>query len=247
MQGVSGHGRPCYAGFKDCSQSVPVRDLAATSSSLRVMTRLVLVHGAAVGPSLWDGVLSHLTGFDVLVPERPRTGDLARELDWLADLSEGAWVVGISGGATLGLALTATGMTLAGAVLHEPAVGSLVPGLLAPMAAAFEQGGTVAFARELYGPSWAPMAGAAWLGDEVTARELAMFRSFEPTAPRPEAGRVVTTVGTDSPPVRGEVARALRAAYGIEVVDVPGASHFAPHDAAAAFANVLREIIGPSD
>lgn len=208
------------------------------------MTRLVLVHGAAVGPAVWDGVLPHLTGMEVVVAERPRTGDLAAEVAWLATQAEDAWIVGMSGGATLGLAVAATGTPLAGAVLHEPAVGSLVPDLLRPMASAFRDGGTTAFARTLYGPSWRPESGAAWLDDEVTARELAMFRSFEPAAPSPAAGRVVTTIGWDSPPVRGEVARALRSRFGIEIVDIPEAAHYAAVDAPERFAAAVLGVVG---
>ncbi len=57
-------------------------------------------------------------------------------------------------GAGPGPAVLAVGVPLAGAVLHGPAVGSLLPGLLAPVAAAFAQGGVVSVARTLYGPAW---------------------------------------------------------------------------------------------
>src|SRR6187431_2725648 len=93
--------------------------------------RVLLVHGAATTSRVWDRLRALLAadGLDVVAPDRPSSGDLAVELAALADDADDALVVGVSGGATLGLALA--GMRpLAGAVLHEPAVGSLVPGLL---------------------------------------------------------------------------------------------------------------------
>lgn len=207
------------------------------------MTRVVLLHGAATGAQAWDRLLPELRGLDVVTVTRPRTGDLARELAWLAPQVEGAWVVGMSGGATLGLALAAGPTALAGAVLHEPAVGSLAPALLAPMVAAFEQGGTAAFARVLYGDSWSPDLAAGALDDSITARELDMFRSFEPRPLSPSSGRVVVTSGALSPEVRHEAARALRAAYGHATDVVPGAGHFAAYDAPAAFAATVTAVI----
>src|SRR4051794_28590938 len=128
------------------------------------MTRVVLLHGAATTARIWDGVVALLTSYDgrydVSAPDRPRTGDLERELAWLGPRVAGAWVVGMSGGATLGLALAASGAPIAGALLHEPAAGSLVPDLLTPAAEAFARGGTTEFGSTLYGPSWLPaMAG----------------------------------------------------------------------------------------
>jgi len=210
------------------------------------MTRLVLIHGAAAAAGVWDRLVPLLGDCEVFAVTRPQSGDLEAELDWLAPQVEGAWVVGMSGGATLGLALAARGVPLAGAVLHEPAVGSLAPTLLAPMAAAFAEGGTARFARTLYGFSWSPDAigGAGpWLDDEVTARELAMFGDFEPAPASPVAGRVVATFGTSSPGIRRDAAEALRAAHGHEIRPVPGVGHFAPYDAPEVFARTVREVI----
>lgn len=209
------------------------------------MTRLVLVHGAASTPRVWDRLVPYLDDCEVLAPERPRTGDLDLELEWLSRLVGDAWIVGLSGGATLGLALAAQGGAFAGAVLHEPAVGSMVPGLLAPMRTAFAAGGTAAFARTLYGPSWSvDLCGAGrWLQDDVTARELAMFSSFEPAAPASGTGPAVISVGEHSPPLRHAAAAALRTRFACAVREVPGASHFAPHDNPAAFATVLRDVV----
>jgi pimeloyl-ACP methyl ester carboxylesterase len=190
---------------------------------------------------VWDRLIPYLGECEVSVPERPRTGDLDLELEWLSGLVADAWLIGLSGGATLGLALAAQGGAFAGAVLHEPAVGSLVPDLLAPMQTAFAEGGTAAFARTLYGRSWSvDLCGIGrWLDDDVTARELAMFAGFEPTAPAPSNSPVVITVGENSPPLRHEAADALEGCYGYAVREVPGASHFAPYDAPGQFAAVL--------
>jgi pimeloyl-ACP methyl ester carboxylesterase len=209
------------------------------------MPRLVLVHGAATTARMWDRVLPLLAarpGYEVTALERPRTGYLANEVASVARLVEGAWLVGVSGGATLGLAVAAAGVPLAGAVLHEPAVGSLEPGLLVPVAAAFAADGTAGLGGALYGPSWnVTMAGPA--PEAHTAADLAMFRSFEPTPLPPSAGRVVVTVGGRSPRIRHRSVAALAAAVGCEALTIDRASHFAPHDAPAVFAAAVTHLV----
>lgn len=210
------------------------------------MARVVLVHGAATSARVWDRLAPLLPHHDVVALTRPRTGDLVRELDWLAPQVEGAWVVGISGGATLGLALASGPVPLAGAILHEPAVGRLAPSLLGPMVRAFEEGGTTAFARTLYGDAWIPVLFGGPVEDAVTARELAMFRHFEPEPPSATPGRVVVTVGERSPAIRHASVEALRSAYGHEVLVVPGASHFAAYESPHEFASTVLAVIEPS-
>ena len=104
-------------------------------------------------------------------------------------------MVGVSGGATLGLALACASSHLAGAVLHEPAVGSLVPGLLDHVVAGWTTGGVAGFGSALYGPSWDPSMAPA--DADAVARDLAMFRRFEPARAgvRGGNGRVLVTVG----------------------------------------------------
>lgn len=214
------------------------------------MTPLLFVHGAATTSAVWDPVLRELddlaTGHELRAPDRPRSGILATELDFLSDRAEGAWVVGCSGGATLGLALAASGLTLAGAILHEPAVGSAVPELLTPMREAFATGGTAGFAATLYGPGWRP-ADAGGHGDEVTGRELAMFAGFEAKAPADRSGSWFTTVGEHSPAVRRRVADVLTSSLGYRGAVVPGASHFVQRDHPSAFAALVRSIVTASD
>jgi pimeloyl-ACP methyl ester carboxylesterase len=208
------------------------------------MARVVLVHGAATSAAVWDRLVPLLPDHDVVAVTRPRTGDLDRELAWLAPQVEDAWVVGMSGGATIGLALTSGRVPLAGAILHEPAVGSLAPRLLDPMVRAFEEGGTTAFARTLYGDRWTPALFGGPVDDALTARELAMFRGFEPGSPATTAGRVVVTVGERSPAIRHASVGALRSAYGHEVRVIPGVSHFAAHEAPREFAATVLAVIG---
>src|SRR5438105_3244936 len=204
--------------------------------------RIVLVHGAATTSAVWRGVAAALAGYEVVMPDRPCTGELELELDYLAALCDGAVVGGISGGATLGLALASRGVPFRAAVLHEPAAGSLVPGLLGPMAAAYHTRGVEGFATTLYGPSWSPADAPA--DPDAVGRDLAMFRGYEPSAPGPGSGPVLLTVGGDSPPVRQEVQVALTTTLGVQARTIPGVTHALHLDAPEAFAAVLREIAG---
>jgi pimeloyl-ACP methyl ester carboxylesterase len=204
--------------------------------------RVVLVHGTATSPVVWDRLTPLLHGYDVSAPERPRTGDLQAESAWLADRARGAWVVGMSGGATLGLELVRNGTPLAGAILHEPAVGSLYPDLLAPVTEAFTTGRTPRLARALYGDSWRPNMGET--DDATTARELAMFRGFEPGPASPAAGTVVITYGAASPEPRHTAARALADQFGYATRALPDAAHFVAWNNPTAFADTIRDVIG---
>jgi len=204
-------------------------------------TRIVLVHGAATTSRVWRHLIPLLDGsFEVRRPDRASSGDLEAELAALEPVCKGAIVAGVSGGATLGLALAARGAGLAGAVLHEPAVGSLLPGLLDPMAAAYLDGGVPAFAAALYGPAWTPAEAPADPG--AVGRDLAMFRAFEPAAPAADEGPVLLTVGELSPPVRHESVRRLAAAFALPVAILPGAGHAVHLENPAALANRIRAL-----
>ncbi len=204
--------------------------------------RVLLVHGAATTSRIWDPVCDLLRddGLDVVVPDRASSGDLTTELDALAGLADGAVVVGVSGGATLALAL-ASDRPLAGAVLHEPAVGSLVPGLLDHVVAGFTSGGVPGFGAALYGPSWTPAMAPA--DQDAVARDLAMFRRFEPAPLHPGQGAVVVTVGELSSPARHDAARALHHLLNVEVRVLPGTGHFVQHDDPAALVAVIRSVV----
>ncbi|WP_341579489.1 alpha/beta hydrolase [Microbacterium schleiferi] len=202
--------------------------------------RIVLVHGAATTPAVWDALLAALQrrGLeDVEAVRRPCSGTLDTELSFVAERSEGALVVGQSGGATLALGLAGIAAPVAGVLCHEPAVGSLVPGLLGPVSAAYAAGGVAAFGAALYGPTWS-LADAGGDTDAV-ARELPMFRGFEPSAPSLAAAATLVTVGTLSPSIRHDAAKALHDRFGYPWTLVPGSGHFVAREAPEAFADAI--------
>ena len=203
-------------------------------------SRVLLIHGAATTAAIWSGVTALLPGLEVLAPQRRCSGDLRTELAALAGPAEGAVVVGVSGGATLGLALLAAGVPVAGAVLHEPAVGSLVPGLLAHVAEAYTAHGVAGFGAALYGTAWD--RSLAPPDEDAVSRDFAMFRAFEPTplpvAPTP----LLTTVGALSPPARFAAARALRGFAGLPYRVLDGCGHAVHLERPEALAAVVRAV-----
>ncbi|MFC1434457.1 alpha/beta fold hydrolase [Streptacidiphilus sp. N1-3] len=213
-------------------------------------TRVLLIHGAATTATVWSGVIRLLPGLEVVAPQRAYSGELAVELAALAGPAEGAVVVGVSGGATLGLALLAAGVPVAGAVLHEPAVGSLVPGLLAHVAEGYAAHGVPGFGTALYGPAWDPAMAPA--EEDAVRRDFAMFRAFEPTPlPATAAGtsasgtsgtRLLTTVGAQSPPARHAAARALRGLTGLPYRVLEGCGHAVHLERPEALAAVVRAV-----
>lgn len=204
--------------------------------------RLVLIHGAATTPAIWRATEPHLAGFDVVRARRPCSGDLDTEVAALAEVCAGAVVAGVSGGATLGLELAARGVPLAAAVLHEPAAGSLVPGLLAHVADGLRDGGVAGFGRALYGPAWRRSDGP--VERAVVEREFAMFGRFEPAPPAPGCGPVLLTVGGLSPPPRHAAAAALTRRCGVPGATIPGAGHAVHLERPAALAAVIAAHAG---
>lgn len=203
------------------------------------MTRIVLVHGAATSPAIWEDVMALMPNDDVSAPARPLCGDFGREADWLESLARDAVVFGISGGATLVLELAARGTSASALIAHEPAAGSLAPDLFPPLAAALRSGGVQAFGRALYGEMWSR---ANALEDEVVARDLAMFSAFEPAAPAPGAPPTLVTTGAQSPPERHRLAGALASALGYRTATVEGTRHFIAKENPRAVARIIREV-----
>jgi pimeloyl-ACP methyl ester carboxylesterase len=208
--------------------------------------RICLIHGAATTARIWSGVIAALPqGLDIRCPDRPSSGSLDIEIDALAPLCVDAIVVGVSGGATLGLELAARGVLFQAAILHEPAIGSLLPGLLAPVAAAYASGGATRFGTTLYGPAWSPALAAH--DPEAVGRDLAMFRAFEPRPPAPASGPITITVGAQSPPIRHQAARLLGRAYGLTVEVLAESGHAAHLEQPAGLAALIVATIGIRD
>jgi pimeloyl-ACP methyl ester carboxylesterase len=204
-----------------------------------------LIHGAATTGRIWDWVVPLLDGFDVRCPNRRCSGDLEAEVADLMPLCADAIVVGVSGGATLGLELATRGCGAASIIIHEPAVGSLLPGLLNAVASAYGSGGVPAFATTLYGPSWRSTDGPS--DNDAVARDIAMFRAFEPLAPDPQSCPVLVTVGALSPQIRHDAAAALAAKFGLAVRTLPDAGHAVHLDRPALLASLIREAAATLD
>lgn len=224
---------------------VRTRGFAAYDPGMAI-NRVVLIHGAATTPSVWDRLIPLLAADDlpdlkVVAPRRPSSGSLEIELEALADLAHGSVLVGASGGATIGLAFLASDVRLAGAVLHEPAVGTLVPGLLDHVVAAHTADGVAGFGRALYGPGWTAQLAPHDAGE--VARDLAMFRQFEPAEVSPDQGAALTTVGGSSPPPRHRAARELCTRFGIPTRVLPGSGHFVQRDNPAALAEIVLDVV----
>ncbi|PKQ25657.1 MAG: hypothetical protein CVT64_08090 [Actinobacteria bacterium HGW-Actinobacteria-4] len=215
------------------------------------MMRIVLVHGAATTGAVWDPVLALLDDLEVSAPDRPCSGNLETELAWLESHASGALVAGMSGGATLALGLASRVTAAAAIIAHEPAVGSLLPELLAEPGKALAEGGVAAFGRTLYGDLWHPAMArdggvvpsdfAVPSGFSVRA-DVAMFRAFEPAAPHEEAPVTLVTTGELSPPLRHDAAARLNGVYGYWTATLPGARHFVAQESPATFAALVRDV-----
>lgn len=192
--------------------------------------RVVLIHGAATDSRVWhrtiDALHTHWDAdepLEILAVDRPQTGDWDTECAALAPVCADAYVVGVSGGATLGLELATRGIPMRAALLHEPAAGSLAPGLLTHVAEGLEREGVAGFGRALYGPLWSSSDTEAT--HEVVRAEFAMFSAFEPRPLTIPAHGVHLSVGEISPPSRHEAVRRLADFLCVDTYVIPGASH----------------------
>ena len=206
----------------------------------------MLIHGAATTAAIWGRLSETLADFvEVSTPQRAYSGVWEAELDDLAELCAGSFVVGVSGGATLGLGLVQRGVPVRGAVLHEPAAGSLAPRLLDAVVTAMATGGPPALGSALYGGGWKPSMLPA--SPDAVARDLAMFRGFEPApAPEPMIG-VLLTVGEHSPAIRHDSVAAIARLTGARTGVIPGGLHAVHVDSVPAFAAVIMAELGSSN
>ena len=225
---------------------------------------LVLLHGVGAGPDTFVR-LARLLAEDhrVLLPRRPGGPDgavpLAEQVDAVADTIRGLTggrvvVVGVSGGATLGLALAlAHPGQVEALVLHEPLLGSHAPSLqrrfaTAAAEAATDDASALAVVHAVLGErTWQRLAEADRQRIEAAAPwarlEIPLFAAFDPTDAELRALRaipVLTTVGADSGADRREAAMALADLAGAEVVTLPGSGNAAQLDAPAALAAATR-------
>ena len=170
-------------------------------SRLASATPVALVHGVGFGPATFAIVARELrrSGPVVAVERRgygsraalappgrveDHVDDLVAALD-AADI-ERAVVAGCSGGATVALAAALLAPDrVAAAVAHEPAVGTLVPELLALISSTLADGGGFALVRALAGPAtWArlTLSETALLaaGAELFEADSAAYLAWEP-------------------------------------------------------------------
>jgi pimeloyl-ACP methyl ester carboxylesterase len=232
---------------------------------------VVLLHGVGVGPESFAHVAELLADrHRVVVLERPtgpggtalpltaQADQLARRLPEVG--ADGAQLVGVSGGATLGLCLAIRHPEAVGAlVLHEPLIGTLAPELyqrfqVAAARAATGEPEAMEVVRAVMGDAtWAALGPDGQAASEALAfrwrGEIAAFAAFDPRiadlvalASRP----VTVTVGSRSGAERWAAAEVLRRWCGAQLVEVPGAGNAAQLDAPEAFADLVAAALAPA-
>lgn len=225
---------------------------------------IVLLHGVGFGPGTMTAVTAAVPG-SVVVPRPPVRGDLWSHAEDVASVIASSVggdrpyvVAGVSGGATLALALAVvTGGAVAGVVAHEPLLGAHAPALWS----AVTTGHRRLAAGALDPAGWyAGLVGAdAWamLDADVRAAvlhrhpdllaEITPFVTWDPSLDQlgPLASVPIrTTVGHRSPAARHEAATALADLTGATVEVLPGCGHLAQLDAPRAFAASINAFAG---
>jgi pimeloyl-ACP methyl ester carboxylesterase len=224
-------------------------------------TAVALIHGVGFGPATFAPVARELRrAGPVLVLERRGYGSRAglapaeRVEDHVEDLVAAlddagvarALVAGCSGGATVALAAALlVPDRVTAAVAHEPAVGSLAPGLLDVVAAALARGGGLELLRTLAGPdTWARLSpddvADLEAQSEVVEADARAFMCWEPPLTlADDAARIISSVGDRSDALRRGVARRLEQRAHARVVVVPRCGHLAQLDAPRELAAVV--------
>lgn len=228
---------------------------------------VVLLHGVGFGPSTLAPVASALAGrARVLVVRRPPTAPGAALRDQasvtaatVADHlgSKPYLVAGVSGGATLALALAGGGAPVSGVVAHEPLLGSFAPELAGAVRASHAAlaEGTMQPAEWFAGlvgvGAWQRLTGErraeAIVAHADLLAEITPFVEWEPDDAEVAAlrrHRILTTVGERSGRARLRAAAAAHRRLGAAVDVLPGAGHLVQFEAPAAFAESIGRLLG---
>jgi pimeloyl-ACP methyl ester carboxylesterase len=243
---------------------------------------VVLVHGVGIGAWAFAEVAAALAAdHRVLVPHRrgyrpdrfevevPRWAAVEDQVDDLLRVLVSrriaeATFVGVSGGATLVLALAmAAPGVVSTAVVHEPVIGPLAPELHTVLKAAAARlsssgvgvDGVLEFMAGLVGVermAALPAAGrhAVRRVSKVVRAEVPAFIAFAPTAAdlaRLVDVPLVASLGSLSPEPRRQAAAVLSRRAGARVAVLDGVRHLPQLEAPAAFEKVIREAIGAAD
>ena len=222
---------------------------------------IVLIHGVGFGPETLAPIALALASYGPVISvarrgygERvgvPPAASVAEHVDdVLAVLddagTERAVVAGMSGGATVALALALSRPErVVIAVAHEPAVGSLSPELRALVRGALSAGGGGELLRVLAGAqTWGNLPedviAALQACPALVEADARAFLSFEPHLPAdPATPPLVCSVGDRSSALRFTVADRLAARTGAPVAVVPKCGHLPQFDAPEAFARLI--------
>jgi len=233
---------------------------------------VLFLHGVGMSPMLFDRVRRVLRPMDTTAPlragyrEATHSGSLDGMVEDTASIVRGGRptaLVGVSGGATLALALACRHPTedLARAgvqrvVVHEPLVGPLAPGLheaivarAAALASDEDPSSPLRFVQDLVGQdTWRRMPPAmqtfATAHAAMVRREVPLFTSFAPAAASIAEVRLplTVTVGADSPAPRHEAAAVLARIAGAAVQVVPG-GHLACWEHPEFYADTIRRCL----
>lgn len=228
---------------------------------------VVLLHGVGLDPHLFDPLMSEFTrqalpSAVALLRPAYRDGVIAPDsveeqaeslLAEIASLGRVA-VVGLSGGATLAVAMAVTGhRCLAGVIAHEPLVGPLAPSLFGGVVEAADRlasddsaGAAERFVCSLVGPAaWdaLPASAREFVAEHAgaTRGEVPQFVAFTPTTAELAKIRVplLVTTGADSARPRHEAAAILQGISGCGVAVIENAGHLAPWEQPARYASVV--------